>query len=65
MGCNCNNKNVPISNKYMDLFPSFENNSNTRSNNLKKVVYKTPDNKIIKSVFIPPKMLKGFHTMNR
>lgn len=70
----------------MNLYPSFETNSNTStrtynnhplkensqektlktsSNVNKKVIYKTPDDRVLKSVNIKPSMLRGFYTINR
>jgi len=60
----------------MNLYPSFENTSkvSTRGSSVehpirhltnKKVVYRTPDNRKLKTFTIKPSMLKGFHTMTR
>ena len=35
------------------------------NNNNKKIIYKTPDDRVLKSVHINPSMLRGFYTINR
>lgn len=75
MGCNCGSKSRSSMNSYMNLYPSFEKTSKisyTESTthpliNLenKAVVYRTPDNKKMKTFSIKPSMLRGFNTMMR
>ena len=76
MGCNCRKNSSFSMTRYMNLYPSFENTSkvSTRGSSVehpirhltnKKVVYRTPDNRKLKTFTIKPSMLKGFHTMTR
>jgi len=62
--------------RYMDLYPSFENTSKEstrggsvehplRTSTNQKVVYRTPDDRKLKTFTIKPSMLKGFYTMAR